>query len=430
MWMQNERFKTVIGVGDERLENYLQSLETLDVIHVAPNREEFLAAIAEHKPELALFAYVLPGDLDIVNLPDAIRRHSPLTRVIWVLNEYDPAFAEQCNAVIAAGFYDILSRQLRTSQLRDVIATPMRYEDVAHLHTGDDLVPETTDTKEEQPYVAGHIIRSIQAEDEGAVSGERHGLLRPLTVAVWSPKAGSGSTTIATRLALTAESQGLDVALYDFNLLHSHAVFHLGIEMPEGLEEFLSSPAVEIDWDTVRRTFVKHKNLSIFPGLPRMPEMASKIGANWMEAIMANTREQFTLSIFDLHPDIDQMHTFMALKRCTVILVVVTQDPTCLHEAKKQLFLLRRLNVPFRKLRLVVNRFVSGVRNLDETDIGEFLGLPVVTAIPENYKDFLIELRDREPKASKKPYHVILEHLYGQPIKQGRRLRLFSSHAR
>lgn len=411
------RLRVVAGTGVEQLDLYLRErIPEIEVVAVASDRHGFLELLARHQPEVAVFSYTLPGDVPDDRIPEMVRARSPRTRVVFVLDARNPeAFSRACNAAIDQGFYDIFSNRepLKVSALREAILHPHRYEDIAHLHTSTEPTGELPATLREQ------------VEEAAASTGERaQPTLRPLLVSVWSPKAGSGATTVAVRLALRAAQRELKVALYDFNLLHSHVAFHLGV-LREGTGfEALIALERPVTWPDVRRELILTQRVHVFPGLPTRPELSQRIQAQWLECILDHTRNEFDLSIFDLHPDLDEPGTFMAIKRSVAIVVVVTQDPACIHEATRQLSMLRRLNVPARRLRLVVNRAIRGVPDLSEEDVAEYLGLPVVASIPEDYRGHVRQLRDRAPQVPAEPYDRILKSLYGAILPGKRRLRI------
>lgn len=408
--------RVVLAVNDAGLEGYLRSLPEFTVTAKASDREDFIRLVQSEQPDLAVFAYILPGDIPIEEMPQRIKDASSSTRVIWILNDRDSGFTSACNAIINTGYYDIFNQQLKTSHLREAMFSPMRYEDVAHLHAEDD-----------SKYIASHNIQNLIASDVSDQAGAEGSALRPLMVAVWSPKGGDGATSIATRLALYASNQGISVGLYDFNLMHSHVAFQYNLDIKEGLERFLSQSDLEPDWTTVMKVMQEHRHqgIHVFPGLPRHPELADRVNKAWFDTIFENTRNHFTLSIFDLHPDLDKLPTFLALKQSPIILTVATQDSSSIHEALKQLSILRRLNIPSRRVRLVLNRYMRGIQNLDASDIGEYLNVPVMATIPENYKDYVLQSRDKAIKYPEAAYKQIMTGLFGRPLKKERRFLVF-----
>lgn len=409
----------VVAVGNRQLQAYFQQLHDDQVVRVAAvadSREQVLPMLQNCQPDLLILAYVLPGNVSLTDIARQARAASPKTRILWILHPHSADFQETCNAAIGAGYYDLFGNNVRTSQLREALFHPHRYEDVAHWHSDSDSEPQIEPSSPATEDIREKLQSVSSADPEAADRASTP--VRSVSIAVWSPKGGSGSTTIATRLALHAAKQNFPAAIYDFNLPHAHVAYHYGIlERNTGFEHLLNLER-EIDWSVIYQSMHHFRGVRVFSGMPLHPELADQVSPSWLDLMFEHTREDFTVSIFDLHPDINQLPTFLALKRCSLILVVVTQDPAGLHEARKQLSLLKRLNIPARRMRLIINRYVPGIRDLSEQDIAEYLQMQVMATIPEQYKEMITQLRDQKATYPQKIYEEILRQLLGMPMQR------------
>ena len=140
---QGRRRVTVVVADDHPLyrEGVVRALLAsgqIEILAEAGNGREALAAIQEHKPEVALLDYKLP-ELDGVAVTHAVAREQLPTRVLLVSAFTDSGVVYKALETGAAGF---VSKEARREQLADAVLACARGENVVPPEVAAGLVSE------------------------------------------------------------------------------------------------------------------------------------------------------------------------------------------------------------------------------------------------------------------------------------------------
>jgi two-component system, NarL family, nitrate/nitrite response regulator NarL len=140
---QGRRRVTVVVADDHPLyrEGVVRALLAsgqIEILAEAGDGREALAAIQEHKPEVALLDYKLP-ELDGVAITHAIAREQLPTRVLLVSAFTDSGVVYKALETGAAGF---VSKEARREQLADAVLACARGENVVPPEVAAGLVSE------------------------------------------------------------------------------------------------------------------------------------------------------------------------------------------------------------------------------------------------------------------------------------------------
>ena len=140
---QGRRRVTVVVADDHPLyrEGVVRALLAsgqIEILAEAGDGREALAAIQEHKPEVALLDYKLP-ELDGVAITHAIAREQLPTRVLLVSAFTDSGVVYKALETGAAGF---VSKEARREQLADAVLACARGENVVPPEVASGLVSE------------------------------------------------------------------------------------------------------------------------------------------------------------------------------------------------------------------------------------------------------------------------------------------------
>jgi two-component system, NarL family, nitrate/nitrite response regulator NarL len=140
---QGRRRVTVVVADDHPLyrEGVVRALLAsgqIEILAEAGNGREALAAIQEHRPEVALLDYKLP-ELDGVAVTHAVAREQLPTRVLLVSAFTDSGVVYKALETGAAGF---VSKEARREQLADAVLACARGENVVPPEVAAGLVSE------------------------------------------------------------------------------------------------------------------------------------------------------------------------------------------------------------------------------------------------------------------------------------------------
>jgi two-component system, NarL family, nitrate/nitrite response regulator NarL len=130
--MPTDRVRVVVGddhpLFRDGLVRALNSSDAIEVVAEAPDGLAALAAIKEHRPDVALLDHQMPG-LDGSEVAAAVTRDGLPTRVLLVSAHDDPAIVYQALQQGAAGFLpkestraEIVSAVLDCAKGRDIVA--------------------------------------------------------------------------------------------------------------------------------------------------------------------------------------------------------------------------------------------------------------------------------------------------------------------
>jgi MinD-like ATPase involved in chromosome partitioning or flagellar assembly len=197
-------------------------------------------------------------------------------------------------------------------------------------------------------------------------------------LAVWGPKGAPGRTTVAVNLAFEAAPLVGEVLLVDADTYGGAVAQTLGfIEDTPGLA-WAARLAGRGELDAPR---LWHATRPAAPGAPRVltglprAELWTEVRAGTWESLLELFRAAFPLTVIDagfcLEEDEELLYdqvrlrrnavTRLALQRCDLVIAVARADPVGLHAFIRGYQELRDLDVPPRRVRVVVNQLRPGL---------------------------------------------------------------------
>lgn len=250
--------------------------------------------------------------------------------------------------LIAAGVRDVLVRSFQYSELIDSIRALLAVE-------------------------ADRRTRTLAPGDSRA---SRAGKL----VVVTSPKGGSGTTTIATNLAVALQQMSTEpVALVDFGLQFGDVGVHLNIWSKYTIQDLL--PKVdEIDDAMLAPVLQRHSTGLHVLLSPSSPEAAGEVTVEQIETLLDRLLERHHYVVVDTWSFLDDVACSL-LRRADEVLVVATPELPALKNVKHFLEYTRQQNLIEGRMTLVLNRFPS-VDKISLQDVQQHLRHPVGANIP------------------------------------------------
>ena len=285
------------------------------------------------------------------------------------------------------------------------------------------LLPQLTDNVIFAIRKAAHAGRRLM----GSVAPTSHGRI----VTVFSPKGGTGKTSIATNLATAlAKHENKRALLLDLDLQFGDAAIMLGLEPEKTIYDLVSAPG-ELDPEKLAGYTTRHvSGLDILPA-PLRPEDAELVTEAKIGRLLEVARTSYDVIIVDTSPF---FHGPMlaTLDQTDELLLVCSLDVPTIKNVRLSLQTLELLSFPMKKVNIVLNRANSKV-GMKESEVETALerkvryqvpsdravplsinrGTPVVLADPG--ADFSIAMRD-VAKAVANP----------EPERQAKRRRFFA----
>jgi pilus assembly protein CpaE len=203
--------------------------------------------------------------------------------------------------------------------------------------------------------------------------------------AVYSPKGGLGTTSVAVNLAdAFARTHGdARVALADLSVgggdvrvfLNLSPAYHMG-----DLVKKLDRADAELFYSLLTPT---QRGVWVLPA-PDDPELDDELGASTTSAIIDQLRMHFAFTVLDCEHHLSE-RTVAALDAADRVVLVTQLNVPSLRSLQRTLALCRRLGYPAEKLVVLVNRYKPD-DVLTLKDASRVLTCEVATTLPNDYQ--------------------------------------------
>jgi pilus assembly protein CpaE len=191
-----------------------------------------------------------------------------------------------------------------------VAATDDVEERISFLEAGaDDVVARPFDQREVEARVEALLLRFQRSKELApVVSPDGLTLARPRrTVAVYSPKGGVGTTTIATNVAVVAAQRKADrVILVDLSLQFGGVATHLNLEPKLTIADVIRDEAAMREPELLRSYAVRHDSGLHILAAPRSPESSEQITPDHVSHIIGTLLEGYDAVVVDAGSVLDE----------------------------------------------------------------------------------------------------------------------------
>jgi pilus assembly protein CpaE len=363
MAMENIRVLIVDDVAEtrENVRKLLQFEADVEVVGAARTGKEGIQLSYELNPDVVLMDINMP-DIDGIAATELIRQKSPHVQVVILSVQGDQNYMRR--AMLAGA--------------RDFLTKPP---------TGDDLISAIRRAGE-----MSRVERAKGAQAYGGSSGTNistGGM--PLTrisdgkiVLVYSPKGGTGCTTIAVNLALALHNEDTRVVLVDCNLQFGDVAVFVN---EQGKNTILDiAPRVdELEPDVIEEILIKHEPSGLrILAAPQRPEMAERVSAEQLAKVLQYLRRMFAYVVIDTSPILTDI-ILSAIDASDVIVLVATQEIPAIKNCRLFLDLLQTMGVDKQRILFVMNRFDKRIA-ITPDRVGENLKQEVAAVIPMDEK--------------------------------------------
>src|ERR687884_485905 len=209
------------------------------------------------------------------------------------------------------------------------------------------LLPQLTENVVFAIRKASHAGRKLAAQGGHGRRGK--------IVTVFSPKGGTGKTSIATNLAAAlAKHGGKRTLLLDLDLQFGDAAIMLGLEPEKTIYDLVTAPG-ELDSEKLAGYTTRHASgLDILPA-PLRPEDAELVTEAKLARLLEVARESYDVIVVDTSPF---FHGPMlaTLDRTDELLLLCGLDVPTLKNVRLSLQTLELLSFPPERIRVVLNR--------------------------------------------------------------------------
>jgi pilus assembly protein CpaE len=338
----------------ENVRKLLQFEPEIEVIGQAGTGEQAIEMAQESKPDIILMDINMPG-IDGIGASQTISELVPHSQIIIMSVQSD---ADYLRRAMLAGARDFLTKPFG----------------------GDELITAIRRVHEKRPTITAPKGGRAATPVDGQTGGE------PLPdegeiITVFSPKGGSGCTTISINLAVALADQGYRTVLVDGSLQFGDVAVMLNLKSVTTLVDVIER-IKEMDADFISSVVQVHKSgLHVLLAPPR-PEMADVVTDEHMKTVLELLREIYDFVVVDTSSALNDI-ALTILDTSDRILLVTQQNLPSLKNISRFFDLSNSLEYSPQKVWMVVNRATSK-QGISVKDIENTLKRPVMVTIPAN----------------------------------------------
>lgn len=270
-----------------------------------------------------------------------------------------------------------------------VAATDDVEERISFLEAGaDDVVARPFDAREVEARVEALLLRFQRSKDLApVVSPDGLTLARPRrSVAVYSPKGGVGTTTIATNVAVAAAQRNSDrVILVDLDLQFGGVATHLNLEPKLTIADAVRDEGAMREPDLLRTYTIRHDSGLHVLAAPISPEASELITPDHISHILGTLLEGYDAVVIDAGSILDE-GVLRIFEIAETILLPVHPEMAALKAMHGLLDYLNETGSIGGKSTFVLNNMFAR-EILKPRDIESALGSRITTDLP--YDPFL-----------------------------------------
>lgn len=317
----------------ENIRKLLQFDAQVEVVGASRTGAEGVELAIETQPDVVLMDINMP-DMDGISATEAIRKKVPFTQIVILSVQGDSNYMRRA---MLAGARDFLTKPIDVDELSAAIRRAGR---VARNEK-----EKLSGTAFGGPSATGRLgSGTLIPGDQGHV------------VTVFSPKGGTGKTTIAANLAVAMRQLGSAVAAVDGNLQFGDLSFFFNEQGRTGVAD-LASRADELDREVVSEVMIRHEASSVhILAAPMRPEMADQVSGEQLGSVVRFLSRMYPYVVVDTASLLNDF-TIAALDASDLVILIITQDIPSIKNARLFLDLADGLGITRNQIILVMNRY-------------------------------------------------------------------------
>jgi pilus assembly protein CpaE len=349
----------VVDDTDESREMILRMLQfdtSIEVVGTAKTGLEAIDLAQKLKPDVIVMDINMP-DMDGITATENIRKKVPFIQIVILSVQSDPNYMRRA---MLAGARDFLTKPPLIDELTAAIrrAGAMAQEEKA----------KTTASFVTTGNLPGGVPQAFYQQVAGKI------------IVVYSPKGGSGTTTIAANLAVTLKDSTHKVALVDSNLMFGDvAVFFNEHGKNSALD--LIDRVNDLDPEIIADVMTANKltGVEILAAPTQSQFVDSGIGDSFAK-MMEYIRNLYDYVIIDTTSYLTEV-TQACLDVADFIVLITIQDIPAIKNTNQFLSLADASGIGRDRILFVMNRYDRRI-SISPERVGESLKQPVIVAIP------------------------------------------------
>ncbi|NIW44573.1 MAG: response regulator, partial [Gammaproteobacteria bacterium] len=297
-------------------------------------------------------------DMDGITATQQLTKRVPFSQVIMISVQSDPEYMKQA---MIAGARDYQPKPFSAEELISCIRRV--YE------IGQPVYQRFSTARVAESQVAG----SDQITED--VTGQKG-----LAIAIYSPKGGVGTSTIAANLAAVLQKVEGNIALMDADLQFGDILVHLNTHDSRNICNLIQGD--EFDLELLPDVLVPHKTGLKLLLAPPKPEMAELIKPAMITQVIDELRNRFKIVVIDTQNLLTDQ-TLAVLDSADQIFIVTVPELPAIKSVKLFLDLGHELNLAAKRMSLILNK-VDQFGGIPLKQIEGALKLPKTYQIPHD----------------------------------------------
>jgi pilus assembly protein CpaE len=362
----------------DQLEKLLFFEKDIEVIAKASNGREAVALAKQHRPDVILMDINMP-DMDGITATEAIMTQDPSVQVIIMSVQGETDYLRRA---MLAGAREFLTKPISADDL---------YKSIRHVHR----------LAATRPRAIGGGAAEVTAGGGQVSTGQ--------IIAVFSPKGGVGTSTVAANLAVALRQQtNKRVALVDANVVFGDLTVILNLRSDKTIID-IAQRVDEMDRDLLNDVLATHTSQVKVLLAPPDPQRGELVIADHLRAILDLMRQEFDYIVVDT-PASFQDRSLAVLDMANRIVTLMTLEMHCIRNIKLFLEVADLLEYPHEKVMLVLNKATNrtGIR---ADDVEKTIQRKVLLQIGDAAQEMTLSINQGVPLVIGKPNHQVVRDL-------------------
>lgn len=339
----------------ENIRKLLQFESDVEVVGVARTGKEAIERAGELKPDVILMDINMP-DMDGISATEAIRRKLSWAQIVILSVQGDPNYMRRA---MLAGARDFLTKPPTIDEL---ISAVRRAGVMA-------LDEKSKSASILQPKLPG----------SGPLGGG-YAATTGKIITIYSPKGGTGRTTLAANLAVTLQNDETQVAVVDANLQFGDVTIFFNVQSQNHIG-VLTPRVADLDPKVVEDVIITHADSRVkILAAPPKPGEAEDVSGEQFTKLLQYMRRMYAYIIVDTTSSLNEI-TLAALDMSDLIVLITTQDIPSIANSRLFLDLAPALGIPKENIVFVMNKYDKRI-NITPERIGESFKKEISSVIP------------------------------------------------
>lgn len=316
----------------ENIRKLLQFESGVEVIGAANTGKEAIELAKETSPDVVLMDINMP-DMDGITATERIKKIIPHSQIVILSVQNDPNYMRRA---MLAGARDFLSKPPTVDELTSAI------------HRAGEMA------KSERAKIvsAGTSATGRSGVQTGGLGNSNLGSV----IMVYSPKGGTGCSTIATNLAISLQNKDTPVVIVDGNLQFGDIAVFLNEQIRYSIIDLVTRTD-ELDNDLLEEVLIHHAASGIrVLAAPTRPEYAENVSGDHISKILSFLRRRFSYIIVDTSSILTDI-VLATMDETDIYVLVINQDIPSIKSARVYMDLLDGLKIERQRVILVMNKF-------------------------------------------------------------------------